>query len=68
MKEDEYIQLDFSDITADPNLTRREFLKCLGGGIIIFFCIGDIRPLFVWVALLPTLFTMQRAPDCFKCP
>ncbi|HUU19871.1 MAG TPA: molybdopterin cofactor-binding domain-containing protein [Sedimentisphaerales bacterium] len=41
MKEDEYIQLDFSDITADPNLTRREFLKCLGGGIIIFFCIGD---------------------------
>ncbi len=41
MKEDEYIQLDFSDITADPNLTRRDFLKCLGGGIIIFFCIGD---------------------------
>ena len=45
MKEDEYIQLDFSDITADPNLTRREFLKRLGGGIIIFFCIGDISVL-----------------------
>jgi len=45
MKEDEYIQLDFSDITADPNLTRRKFLKCLGGGIIIFFCIGDLSVL-----------------------
>jgi len=41
MKEDEHIKLDFSDITADPNLTRREFIKCLGGGIIILFCIGD---------------------------
>ncbi|MHC4751148.1 MAG: molybdopterin cofactor-binding domain-containing protein, partial [Planctomycetota bacterium] len=41
MKKDEYIELDFSDITTDPNLTRREFIKCLGGGIIIFFCIGD---------------------------
>ncbi len=41
MKEDEYIQLDFSDITTDPNLTRREFIKYLGGGIIIFFCVGD---------------------------
>ncbi|UCG57127.1 MAG: xanthine dehydrogenase family protein molybdopterin-binding subunit [Phycisphaerales bacterium] len=41
MKEDEYIELDFSDITTDPNLTRREFLRLIGGGIIIFFSIGD---------------------------
>jgi len=41
MKEDGYIELDFSDIIADPNLTRREFLKLLGGGIIIFFAIGE---------------------------
>jgi len=41
MKEDEYEILDFTDITADSYLNRREFLKCLGGGIIIFFCIGD---------------------------
>jgi isoquinoline 1-oxidoreductase len=42
MNEDKYIKLDFSDITTDPNLTRREFIKCLGGGIIIFFTIGDL--------------------------
>ncbi len=41
MDENEYIQLDFSDIVTDPNPTRREFIKYLGGGIIIFFCIGD---------------------------
>ena len=40
MKEDEYIELDFSDIIADPHLTRRELLKLLGGGIIILFSIG----------------------------
>ena len=41
MKEDERIELDFSDITADPNLSRREFLKHLGSGIVVFFCIAD---------------------------
>jgi isoquinoline 1-oxidoreductase len=41
MNENEYIQLDFSDIVTDPNFTRREFIRYLGGGIIIFFCIGD---------------------------
>jgi nicotinate dehydrogenase subunit B len=45
MNENEYIQLDFSDITTDPNLTRREFIKSLGGGIIILFCIGDLSVL-----------------------
>jgi len=41
MKENEYTELDFTDITILPNLSRREFLKRVGGGIIIFFCIGD---------------------------
>ena len=41
MKEDEYIELDFTDITFDPHLTRREFMKVLGGGIVILFTIGD---------------------------
>jgi nicotinate dehydrogenase subunit B len=41
MKEDEYTNLDFADITTGAHLSRREFLKRLGGGIIIFFCIGD---------------------------
>ena len=45
MKEDEYLEIDFSDITIDPNLTRREFLKLIGGGIVIFFTIGDISVL-----------------------
>jgi len=41
MKPDEYESIDFTDITTDYHLNRREFLKSLGGGIIIFFCIGD---------------------------
>jgi len=41
MKEDEYMELDFSDITTALNLTRREFLKVIGGGIVIFFTIGE---------------------------
>jgi len=41
MKEDQYIELDFSDTATDANLSRREILKSLGGGIVIFFWIGD---------------------------
>ncbi|MHC4890010.1 MAG: xanthine dehydrogenase family protein molybdopterin-binding subunit, partial [Planctomycetota bacterium] len=41
MKEDKYIELDFTDIIADPHLTRREFVKLLGGGIIILCSLGD---------------------------
>ena len=45
MKEDKYTELDFGDIATDPNLSRREFLKLVGGGIIIFFSVGDISVL-----------------------
>ncbi len=41
MNDDRLMELDFHDILTDPNLSRRDFLKTLGGGIIIFFCIGD---------------------------
>jgi len=44
MKEDEYKEyedIDFGDIIADPQLSRREFLRSLGGGIIILFTIAD---------------------------
>jgi isoquinoline 1-oxidoreductase len=41
MKEDEYIELDFTDIITDPHLSRREFVKLLGGGIIIICSLGD---------------------------
>ena len=41
MNENEYMQLDFTDIISDPNLSRRDFLKTVGGGIIIFFIVAD---------------------------
>jgi len=41
MNEDKYMEIDFSDIVTDPNLSRREFLKLIGGGIIVLFCVGD---------------------------
>ncbi len=41
MNENEFRELDFTDITADPNLNRRELLKLLGSGIIILFWGGD---------------------------
>jgi isoquinoline 1-oxidoreductase len=41
MKERECTDIGFSDIAARSHLNRREFLKALGGGIFIFFCIGD---------------------------
>jgi len=41
MNDNPHMEIDFHDIVTDPNLSRREFLKALGGGIFIFFCIGD---------------------------
>jgi nicotinate dehydrogenase subunit B len=41
MNDNEFLNLDFTDIKFDPNLSRREVLKALGGGITIFFCVGD---------------------------
>jgi nicotinate dehydrogenase subunit B len=37
MKKDEYMDLDFSDIKVNFPLNRREFLRLLGGGIVILF-------------------------------
>ncbi len=45
MKENEYIELDFSDISELPNLNRRDFLKTVGGGVIVLFWVGDISRL-----------------------
>lgn len=41
MDHNELLNLDFSDIKFDPNLSRRDLLKTIGGGIIIFFCVDD---------------------------
>ena len=40
MKNDDNFEFDFTDRVELP-LTRREFLKLTGGGIFIFFTIGD---------------------------
>jgi len=45
MKEEDYLDLDFQDIEVFPPHTRREFLKLLGGGIIVFFSCRDTEAL-----------------------
>lgn len=41
MKDNRYLDLDFTDITPDFRLDRREFFKLVGGGILILFTVGD---------------------------
>ncbi len=41
MTNDKTMELDFSDITLVPDMSRRDFLKTIGGGIIILFWVGD---------------------------
>ncbi len=45
MKEDKYLELDFTDKEPGFEMDRREFLKLAGGGIFILFTIWDL-PLF----------------------
>jgi len=46
MKKDDFLDLDFKDITPSFPLDRREFLKLFGGGITILFTIGDAEAFF----------------------
>ncbi len=41
MKKDDYIALDFYDIGPGTTLSRRKFLKLMGGGIVILFTVRD---------------------------
>jgi len=41
MNGNEYPNIDFTDFALDLDLSRRDLLKALGGGIVIFFCLGD---------------------------
>jgi isoquinoline 1-oxidoreductase len=41
MKEDGYEEMDFRDIPAVNLFDRREFLQLMGGGIIVFFTVGE---------------------------
>ena len=40
MKKDDSLDLDFNEIRAAFPLSRREFLRLIGGGLFIFFSIG----------------------------
>jgi len=42
MKDDEYIPFDLGQSENPVTLDRREFLKLLGGGIIVSFSMGDL--------------------------
>jgi isoquinoline 1-oxidoreductase len=41
MKNDEYLELNFTDTLSDHRVSRRDFLKIAGGGIFILMTIGD---------------------------
>ena len=43
MKEDQSTDLERNDGEAPFSLNRREFLKAVGGGIIIFFSTEDLN-------------------------
>ncbi len=41
MKKEDYMDIDFYDDRTGLPLRRREFLKLMGGGIVILFSVGD---------------------------
>ena len=45
MREDEYIIEPYSLLDSLPTVSRREFLKITGGGILVFFAVGEISTL-----------------------
>lgn len=40
--DDDYLAYNFMDLADAPPIHRRDFLKTIGGGIIIFFTFGDM--------------------------
>jgi nicotinate dehydrogenase subunit B len=56
MNSNEYPQIDFTDFQLDPEVSRRDLLKALGGGIVIFFCVGDSSILQAQQGSLPSDF------------
>jgi nicotinate dehydrogenase subunit B len=45
MNDQDYLEMDFTDLLTHTPLNRRQFIKRFGGGIIIFFTIGDASAL-----------------------
>ena len=56
MNGSEYPNIDFTDFALDLNLSRRDLLKTLGGGIVILFCLGDRSILEAQQGSLPSDF------------
>jgi hypothetical protein len=56
MNRNEYPQIDFTDFQLDLDVSRRDLLKALGGGIVIFFCVGDSSILEAQQGSLPSDF------------
>jgi len=48
MKSDKITELYFSDVDTPISYDRREFLKKLGGGIIVIFSLGELSMLQGW--------------------
>jgi len=48
MNPDKITELYFSDVDKPITFDRRKFLKKLGGGIIVIFCLGDLSLLQGW--------------------
>ena len=48
MNPDKITELYFSDVNKPISYDRREFLKKLGGGIIVVFCLGKLSMLDGW--------------------
>jgi nicotinate dehydrogenase subunit B len=60
MKENDYRDIDFYDSGASLSLSRRDFLKLVGGGVVVLFSMGD--SLFLEAQRRPD----QRLPDDFN--
>ncbi len=41
MKSENFLDLDFKDVKSSFELDRREFVKLLGGGLLLLFTVGD---------------------------
>ena len=41
MKNENYLDLDFKEVTTPFKVDRREFIKLMGGGLLILFSVGD---------------------------
>jgi nicotinate dehydrogenase subunit B len=56
MTNDRFIDAEAASMGAPLNMDRRDFLKIAGGGIVLFFTIGDLQALAQQRGSLPTDF------------